>query len=242
MGKAEFVCYGSQIKTLKTLPFVSAMPYNTPIQRKKEYMKTWTKYTFVCDPEECDTLIEVTCDNYGFPSGVMQLTCPCGRKLDVLSVVDATITPSTTTKEETMETTPQVMTLDWVENDVVTTKTYTESDIRHMVWQNKNFTNKQNEWYRKESQLRTFIHDNFEASEDQEALTEIAEMFDIPLTKEIEATVWVRVDVTVEVELGDGAGFDAVEEFIASNLTVDSYGSEMSVTNFDVERVEEGAY
>jgi hypothetical protein len=203
----------------------------------------WTKYTFTCDPDECDTMIEVTCDNYGFPSGVMQITCPCGRKLDVLSVVDATITPSTTTKEETMETTtPQIMTLDWVENDVVTNKTYTESDVRHMVWQLKNLTTKQNEWYRKESQLRTFIHDNFENSEDQESLTEIAEMFDIPLTKEIDVTIWVRVDATVEVELGDGAGFDAVEEFIASNLTVDSYGSEMSVNNFDIDRVEEGAY
>jgi hypothetical protein len=203
----------------------------------------WTKYTFTCDPEECDTLIEVTCDNYGFPSGVMQITCPCGRRLDVLSVVDATITPSTTTKEETMETTtPQIMTLDWVENDVVTNKTYTESDVRHMVWQLKNLTTKQNEWYKKESQLRTFIHDNFENSEDQEALTEIAEMFDIPLTKEIEVTVWVRVDATVEVELGDGAGFDAVEEFISQNLTVDSYGSEMSVNNFEIDRVEEGAY
>lgn len=206
-------------------------------------MKSWTKYTFVCDPDECDTLIEVTCDNYGFPSGVMQLTCPCGRKLDVLSVADATIL-STTTKEETMETTtaPQVMTLDWIENDVVTNKTYTESDIRHMVWQNKNLTTKQNEWYTKENKLRTFIHDVFENSEDQESLTEIAEMFDIPLTKEIEVTVWVRVDATVEVELSGGDSFDAVEQFISDNLTVDSYGSEMSVNNFEVERCEEGAY
>ena len=205
-------------------------------------MKSWTKYTFVCDPEECDTMIEVTCDNYGFPSGVMQLTCPCGRKLDVLSVADATIL-STTTKEETMETTtPQVMTLDWIENDVVTNKTYTESDVRHMVWQNKGFLTKQNEWFKKESELRTFIHDNFENSDDQDSLTAIAEMFDIPLTKEIEVTIWVRVDATVEVELTGGDSFDAVEQFVSDNLTVDSYGSEMSVNNFEVERCEEGAY
>jgi hypothetical protein len=202
----------------------------------------WTKYSFVCDPDACDTLIEYTVrDDRGIPN-VSNLTCPCGRFMSLVSVEDATILP-TTTKEETMETTtPQVMTLDWVENDVVTTKTYTESDIRHMVWQNKNFTNKQNEWYRKESQLRTFIHDNFENSDDQEALTEIAEMFDIPLTKEIEVTVWVRVDATVEVELSGGDSFDAVEEFISQNLTVDSYGSEMSVNNFEIERCEEGAY
>jgi hypothetical protein len=171
-----------------------------------------------------------------------QELCPsCFNTLVLLSVVDATIHSTTTTKEETMETTtPQVMKLDWVENDVVTTKEYTESDIRHMVWQNKNLNNKQNEWFKKESQLRTFIHDNFENSEDQESLTEIAEMFDIPLTKEMEITIWVRVDATVEVELnGD---FDNVEQFVADNLTVDSYGSEMSINNYDIDRVEEGAY
>lgn len=138
-------------------------------------------------------------------------------------------------------TTPQVMTLDWIENDVVTNKTYTESDIRNMVWVNKNLTAKQNEWYKKESELRTFIHDNFENSDDQESLTAIAEMFDIPMTKEIDVTIWVRVDATVEVELS-GDSFDAVEQFVQDNLTVDSYGSEMAINNFEVERCEEGAY
>lgn len=137
---------------------------------------------------------------------------------------------------------PNVITLDWIENDVVTNKTYTESDIRHMVWVNKNLTNKQNEWFKKESQLRTFIHDNFENSDDQESLTEIAEMFDIPLTKEIEVTVYVRVDAVVEVELSGGDSFDAVEQFINDNLTIDSYGSEMTVNNYEITSVEEGAY
>jgi hypothetical protein len=73
-------------------------------------------------------------------------------------------------------------------------------------------------------------------------LTEIAEMFDIPLTKEMEVTIYVRVDAVVEVELGDGSGFDAVEQFISDNLTIDSYGSEMSVNNYEITSVEEGAY
>jgi hypothetical protein len=204
----------------------------------------YQKYTWIC-PGDCDALIEYTFkDGYGWPAGVMDLTCRCGTACILLSVVDATIPSTTTTKEEIMEqtTTPQVMTLDWVENDVVTNKSYTESDVRHMVWQLKNLTTKQNEWYRKESQLRTFIHDNFENSDDQESLTEIAEMFDIPLTKEIEVTIWVRVDATVEVELSGGDSFDAVEDFVSSNLTVDSYASEMSVNNFEIDRVEEGAY
>jgi hypothetical protein len=206
-------------------------------------MTNYQKYTWIC-PSDCDALIEYTFkDGYGWPNGVMDLTCRCGSNCILLSVADATIPSTTTTKEEKMETTtPQVMTLDWVENDVVTNKTYTESDIRNMVWVNKNLTSKQSEWYKKESQLRTFIHDAFENSDDQESLTAIAEMFDIPLTKEIEVTVWVRVDATVEVELTGGDSFDAVEQFVMDNLTVDSYGSEMSINNFDIDRVEEGAY
>lgn len=139
-------------------------------------------------------------------------------------------------------TTPVVMNLEWVEGNDLITKTYTESDVRHMVWQLKNLTEKQNQWYKKESQVRTILEETYADSSDQETLALIAEALDIPLTKEIEVTVWVRVDATVEVEMGDGYGFEAVEEFIAQNLTVDSYGSEMSVNNYEIERCEEGAY
>jgi hypothetical protein len=204
--------------------------------------ESWTKYTFTCDPEECDTLIEVTCDNYGFPSGVTQVTCPCGRKLDVLSVQDATIN-LTTTEGSTMETTektPVTMELEWVEGNDLVKKTYTESDVRHMVWQLKNLTEKQASWYKKESQLRTLLEEVYADSEDQESLGQVAEIFDVPLTKEVEFTAWVRVDVTVEVELGGDT--DSIEDFISQNLTVDSFDSLMQVNNHEVDRVEEGAY
>lgn len=197
----------------------------------------WNKHSYICPT--CDGSFEMTITEY---RTIDQELCPsCFNTLVLLSVVDATITP--TNEREKMETTtPQVMTLDWIENDVTTTKSYTESDIRHMVWQNKTLLKKQDEWYLKESKLRTFIHDVFENSDDQESLTEIAEMFDIPLTKEMEVTIWVRVDATVEVELSGGDSFEAVEQFVIDNLTVDSYGSEMSINNFDIDRVEEGAY
>jgi hypothetical protein len=229
------LCYESQKKSLKILPFVGAMPYNT-------HMTNYQKYTWIC-PGDCDALIEYTFkDGYGWPAGVMDLTCRCGTPCILLSVVDATIPSTTTTKEETMEETktPVTMQLEWVEGDDLITKTYTESDVRHMVWQLKNLTEKQSQWYRKESQLRTLLEENYADSTDQETLAEVAEIFDVPLTKEIEVTVWVRVDATVEVDLtGD---FDGVEDFVSSNLTVDSYASEMSVNNFEIDRVEEGAY
>ena len=57
--------------------------------------ETWTKNTYVCDPDECDTLIEVTTnDKFGFPSGsVRNVTCPCDRTPVLVSVLDATIPP-----------------------------------------------------------------------------------------------------------------------------------------------------
>jgi hypothetical protein len=38
-------------------------------------------YAFICDPKECDTLIEVHCSKWDFPSGQVKMTCPCGRDM-----------------------------------------------------------------------------------------------------------------------------------------------------------------
>jgi hypothetical protein len=199
--------------------------------------QNWFKYSYVCSI--CDALIEIT-----NKTNVYKPYICCGRQANWLSVVDATIVPTQQKEEQNMETTtetlPQVMKLDWVENDVVTTKEYTESDVRHMVWQNKNLTSKQNEWYTKESKLRTLLHEVFADSEDQEALEQIADIFDVPLTKEIEVTAYIRVDATIEVDIREG-DYD-LEDLIRNNLTVDSFGSEISVNDYDVERVEEGRY
>ena len=217
-----------------------------------------TKYTFACDPDECDVLIELTSsDGFGFPSGTMEITCPCGRKPNLLSVYSATIQPNQT-KEEQMESygatvTPMVselynpntlVTYKKIDGDTVSYPTEKVTDIEWALDQSrrnyKNLTEKQNSWYSKESQLRTLLEEVYENSDDQESLASIAEIFDIPLTKEVEYTAWVRVDLTVEVELGGDT--DSVKDFIAQNLTIDSFDSLISVNNYEVDRVEEGPY
>ena len=203
-----------------------------------------SKYTFICDPDECDCLIELTSsDRFGFPSGVTELTCPCGRDTTLLSVVHATIAPSTQTKEEqTMETTiaPQTMTLTWQNNGIDETTTYTENDVRSAIYNNKRYAEKMNEYYRKESQLRTLLEEVYADSNEQDTLSQIAEIFDVPLTKEIEVTAWVRVDMTIEVDMANG-DYD-IEDMVRNNLTIDCFGSAISINDYDVERVEEGAY
>jgi len=131
-----------------------------------------------------------------------------------------------------------------IDNDEVSYLTEKVTDIEWALDQSrrnyKNLTEKQNSWYTKESQLRTLLEDVYENSNDQESLASIAEIFDIPLTKEIEYTAWVRVDLTVEVELGGDV--DAIEDFISQNITVDSYDGLIQVNGYDVDRIEEGAY
>ena len=208
-----------------------------PIRYNIPMTQNWFKYSYVCSI--CDALIEIT-----NKTNVYKPYICCGKQANWLSVVDATIVPTQQKEEQNMETTtetlPQVMKLDWVENDVVTTKEYTESDVRHIVWQAKNLSIKQSEWYKKESQLRTLLEEVFADSEDQEALEQIADIFDVALTKEVEVTAWVRVSATIEVDIREG-DYD-LEDMIRNNLTIDSFGSEISVNDYDVERVEEGAY
>lgn len=206
-------------------------------------METWTKYTFICDPEGCDSLAEYTVkDTYVSRENVTNVTCLCGRILDLLSVQDATILPITETKEDKMETqTPaQVMNLDWIENEQTVNRSYTESDVRAMVWNNKNLNAKQNEWYKKESQLRTLLEEVYADSSEQEVLSQIADIFDVSLTKEVEVTIYVRVDATIEVDMADG-DYD-LESLVADNLQVDAFGSEININNFEIEKFEEGAY
>lgn len=51
----------------------------------------WSKYTFTCDPEECDALLEFTArDGFGFPLGIVEMQCPCGRMMTYISYEDAT--------------------------------------------------------------------------------------------------------------------------------------------------------
>ena len=214
-------------------------------------METWTKYTFICDPEGCDALAEYTVkDTYVLNKDVTNVTCLCGQTLSLLSVQDATILPIPTKKEDTnMETTtisetynPNLLvTYKKIENGETSYITDKVNDIEYALDQSrrnyKSLTEKQNEWYRKESQLRTLLNDVFHDSEDQDTLSQIAEIFDVPLTKEISVTAYVQVQMTVEVDMREGE-YD-IESLVTNNLTVDSYDSAVSVNNYDVERVEE---
>ena len=199
-------------------------------------MPTWYKWDYVCSG--CDAHIEITAlvDGHSIKN---EMCMKCLSHLTLMSVVDVTIEPSTTKKEEEMitETPAQTMTLTWQNNGIDETTNYTENDIRSAIYNNKRLNEKMNEYYRKESQLRTLLEEVYADSDEQNTLSQIAQIFDVPLTKEIEVTAYVQVQMTVEVDMADG-DYD-IESFVRDNLTIDTWDSAVSVNNYDVERVEE---
>lgn len=199
-------------------------------------MPTWYKWDYVCS--DCDAHIEITAlvDGHSIKT---EMCMKCLSPLTLMSVVDATIPNVTQKKEEEMitETPAQTMTLTWSENDVETSTTYSPNDVRALVYRDKSYAKTMNEYYRKESQLRTLLEEVYADSPEQDTLSEIARIFDVPLTKEISVTAYVQVQMTVEVDMADG-DYD-IESFVRDNLTIDSYDSAVSVNNYDVERVEE---
>ena len=207
--------------------------------------ETWTKYTFVCDPEQCDTLIEVTCDNYGFPLGVMQITCPCGRKLDILSVADATINKPTT-EGNPMETTnidSQVSpAVEYNPNQLVTYKIihgysdpeFATAKVTSIEWDlhNARQAQKQNGMYTSQiDSVRDIIVEAYAESEDQETLRAIAENLNIELTRTVEWSATIEVSGTMDVDLLEDVD---IEQEIYDNLYVDSNNGNIEIGDTEV--------
>ena len=193
-------------------------------------MTNWSKYTFVCDPDECDTMIEVTVGPFNWPNGVVKLTCPCGREMQYLSVQDATI-PSTTTKEEKMEypynnpdETPQVIAL---QETILAKDRFIESlqSRSSMDSQRINlYTNSVNA-------LKEYLLENY--NELEMHADSIADIFDISLKREVTVTFTIHASATVDVE----PGMD-VEDIITDNVFVDANYGDIVIDDYTVEDVE----
>jgi hypothetical protein len=186
------------------------------------------KYTFVCDPNECDTMVEVIVSaHHDFPNGVIKNTCPCGREMSYLG---ATIHPFNKTKEESMiiDETPNIV------QPYVEKIEGLETRIKHLEYANTNLQSSVNKAYTQTQQLRSYLMDNHEELELH--TEEIANIFDIPLTKTVEFEATVIVTGSVEVELFGGIDLD---EFLSENLYVDSAHGDVYISDHSVDNVVE---
>lgn len=214
-------------------------------------MTKYQKYTWVCTGD-CDALIEYTIkDGYGWPAGVMDLTCRCNSNCTLLSVEDATIpyTDSPLTKEEQMETTEQAVTVPdtYNPNLLVTYKVirgysdaeYNTDKVVNLEWELHNGRQSSKTVGVLQNKINTakdIIAEAYADSQDQDTLRSIAEALGIELTRTIEFTCSIEVSGTVEVDLLEDYDLD---DDIADNLYVDSQSGRIEIGDIEVCHVRE---
>ena len=215
----------------------------------------YQKYTWIC-PSDCDALIEYTFkDGYGWPSGVMELTCRCGTACVLLSVEDATIPYTDSplpTKEEKMEetTTPAVTVPDTYNSNLLVTykviKGYSDAEyatdkVASIEWDlhNGRQSQKQASMYAsKIDAVKDIITESYGDSDDQETLRSIAEALEIELTRDVEWSATIEVSGTIQLDLLADSDTD-VEQEIYDSLYVESQNGNIQVVDTEVTNVRE---
>ena len=219
-------------------------------------MTKYEKYTWVCTGD-CDALIEYTIkDGYGWPAGVMDLTCRCNSNCTLLSVEDATIPYTDSplpTEEEKMETTetPAVTVPDtYNANLLVTYKvihgysdaTYETDKVASIEWSlhNARQTQKSNGvLLNKIDRVKEIICEAYADSSDQETLQAIAEALGIELINEVQFTASIEVSGTYSYNILDGESSDDLEEFVSEALYADSNNGNICIDYTEVCNVRE---
>jgi hypothetical protein len=184
-----------------------------------------TKYTFVCDPEECDTLIEVTCvSGFDFPNGVVQHTCPCGRKM---SYISATILSSAQpTKEEPM-----------IENALPElTAKIAELEAQLRNHQNCDYWKSENG--RIGSQLISLINDAYDNDTDSSDILEaICEIIDYNPVKTIQFEGVIHFSGSMDIHRNELDSFDLTSAL--EDVYVDINNGDVVIDNYELYSVEE---
>ena len=208
-----------------------------------------SKYTFVCDPDECDSLVELTTvDGFGFPNGVVENTCPCGRKM---SYIGATILSSTNqTKEEQMETTTPTVPETYNPDLLVTYKVirgysdaeYATDKVTSIEWDlhNARQAQKQNGVYQdKINTVKDIITEAYADSDDQDTLRAIAEALGIELVREVLFTATLEVSGTYTYNVLDSDYELDLDSEVTDALYADSNNGNITIDDTEVCHVRE---
>ena len=220
-------------------------------------MTKYQKYTWVCTGD-CDALIEYTIkDGYGWPAGVMDLTCRCNSNCTLLSVEDATIpytdTPITETKGNEMETTETTVTTvpdTYNPNLLVTYKVikgysdaeYATDKVTSIEWDlhNARQAQKRNAVLQdKIDRVKEIICEAYADSQDQDTLREIAEALDIELIKEVEWTASIEVSGTYSYNILENDYDLDLESEITDAIFAESNNGNIEINDQEVCNVRE---
>ncbi len=220
-------------------------------------MTKYQKYTWVCTGD-CDALIEYTIkDGYGWPAGVMDLTCRCNSNCTLLSVEDATIpytdTPITETKGNEMETTETTVTTvpnTYNPNLLVTYKVikgysdaeYATDKVTSIEWDLHNARQSQKRVGVFEDKINTvkdIITEAYEDSEDKDTLRAIAEALSIELVREVLFTATLEVSGTYTYNILDSDYELDLDSEVTDALYAESNNGNIQIDDTEVCHVRE---
>jgi len=234
--------------SLKKLVYVSGPWYNSSMTNEL----VSTKYTFACDPDECDVLIELTSsDGFGFPSGVMEITCPCGRKPVLLSVVNATIAPTTQTKEEKMEEPTTTTVPDTYNPNLLVTykviKGYSDAEyatdkVTSIEWDLHNARQAQKRvgvFEDKVNTVKDIITEAYEDSDDKDTLRAIAEALGLDLVRDVQFTATLEVSGTYSYNILDSDYELDLDSEVTDALYAESNNGNIQIDDTEVCHVRE---
>ena len=198
-------------------------------------MNNETKYTFVCDPNECDTLIEVTCPSgFDFPSGIVQMTCPCGRKM---SYISATIRELTNERK-------QMTTSSFTTDEQITALQEKINNLEGLLESyQRQLTSSSAQYNELRSQINRII-DNmtydywYNPNTDAETiLSDICDIFNYEPKREVSFTAVMHFNGRIDVPLSDWDGFDLHE--VLSEAYVDINHGEVVIDDYELYEADE---
>lgn len=175
------------------------------------------KYTFVCDPNECDALLEFTSrDGFDFPNGVVQITCPCGRQMQYISA-------NIEEQQQEEESAPTVE----------ATTTYMQEQINELKSQLANHTNCdywKSENGRVQSQIIDVIDELYSGNwtDTDDIANSLCQIIDYSPTKEIEFTATMSFSGKIQVPANEDFDLEDIlsEAYVDINhgdVVIDSY-------------------
>jgi hypothetical protein len=219
-------------------------------------MTKYQKYTWVCTGD-CDALIEYTIkDGYGWPAGVMDLTCRCNSNCTLLSVEDATIPytdsdlPTEEEKMETTETSAVTVPDTYNPNLLVTYKVirgysdaeYATDKVTSIEWDlhNARQAQKTNGVYQdKINTVKDIITEVYEDSDDKDTLRSIAEALGIELVREVLFTATLEVSGTYTYNILENDYELDLDSEITDALYADSNNGNITIDDTEVCHVRE---
>ena len=201
-------------------------------------MSNWMKYTFVCDPNECDTLIEVTCPSgYDFPSGVVEMNCPCGRKMSYISAtireltnerkqMEVTLNSSSFTTDEQIKALEQL-----VQNKDAMITSLQNQHSGCDYWKSENG--------RVQSQIIDVIDEIYagEWTDESDIAKTLCEIIDYNPVKEIEFTATMHFTGSIDIPRNEQNDFDLTEAL--SDAYVDINNGDVIIDSYDIEEADE---